>query len=74
MTPGICRVCGCTDVDACEGGCVWADSTATLCSQCVGDDLVERGEVFDGTDRFSIGDDFVDEDLAETFNPQWWRS
>jgi len=28
-----CLSCGCTDDNACEGGCVWA--TPTLCSRCV---------------------------------------
>jgi hypothetical protein len=34
LLPGTCRICGCTDDEACEGGCFWLDSTATLCSQC----------------------------------------
>lgn len=29
-----CRVCGCTDMHACEGGCSWAN--ANTCSRCVG--------------------------------------
>jgi hypothetical protein len=28
-----CVGCGCTEGNACEGGCVWA--TPTLCSRCV---------------------------------------
>jgi hypothetical protein len=31
---GVCRVCGCTDERACEGGCYWVDDEHTLCSQC----------------------------------------
>lgn len=31
---GVCRVCGCTYDDACEGGCAWADETMTLCDRC----------------------------------------
>lgn len=27
-----CRVCGCSEHDACEGGCSWAG--ADLCSEC----------------------------------------
>lgn len=27
-----CRVCGCTDAKACEGGCYWVE--ADLCSAC----------------------------------------
>jgi len=30
---GICRVCGCTDEEACEGGCTWVEPD--LCSSCV---------------------------------------
>lgn len=32
---GICRVCGCTDDAACDGGCSWSDATETICSNCV---------------------------------------
>lgn len=28
-----CRVCGCTDDEACEGGCGWVEDD--LCSECV---------------------------------------
>ncbi|WP_447979068.1 hypothetical protein [Candidatus Nitrospira bockiana] len=28
-----CRVCGCTELAACPGGCVWAEPD--LCSRCV---------------------------------------
>jgi hypothetical protein len=28
----VCRACGCTEDDACEGGCSWADTD--LCSSC----------------------------------------
>ena len=31
-----CRVCGCTDERACEGGCYWIDAEQTLCSSCAG--------------------------------------
>ncbi len=38
---GTCIVCGCTEDDACEGGCSWVDLTCTnlegrliLCSRC----------------------------------------
>jgi hypothetical protein len=33
-TDQICRVCGCTDDNACEDGCSWAEKD--LCSSCVG--------------------------------------
>lgn len=26
-----CRICGCTEANACAGGCGWTDSTKTLC-------------------------------------------
>ena len=29
----VCRVCGCSQDDACPGGCIWA--TPDLCSRCV---------------------------------------
>ena len=32
--PGTCRVCQCTDADACPGGCSWVDADHTLCSEC----------------------------------------
>jgi len=32
--PGTCRSCGCTEDDACPGGCIWANAEATLCSRC----------------------------------------
>lgn len=28
-----CRVCGCTDIEACPGGCYWVEED--LCSECV---------------------------------------
>lgn len=32
---GTCRVCGCTDNNACQPmGCWWVDDTHTLCSEC----------------------------------------
>ena len=33
--PGVCRVCGCTEENACEGGCAWANEEKTLCTACV---------------------------------------
>jgi hypothetical protein len=29
-----CRVCGCTEVDACPGGCGWVSSEEDLCTTC----------------------------------------
>ncbi len=34
LKSGVCRVCGCTEENACEGGCHWIDETKTLCSSC----------------------------------------
>lgn len=31
-----CRVCGCTDDNACPGGCGWVSIDPPLCSACVG--------------------------------------
>ena len=62
MIGGVCSVCGCTDEDACPGGCVWANASATLCSQCVGSaGLIERAEL-PGELGDELGDDFVDFD------------
>lgn len=36
--PGVCRVCGCTELNACShpdhGTCHWVDDSCTLCSHC----------------------------------------
>ena len=29
-----CKVCGCTDERACQGGCFWVDKQETICSSC----------------------------------------
>jgi hypothetical protein len=34
---GQCRICGCTELEPCPGGCIWANSDATLCSRCARD-------------------------------------
>lgn len=31
-----CRLCGCTEHQACAGGCEWIDFDAQICSACVG--------------------------------------
>lgn len=33
---GVCRVCGCTDDNACQPACSWVDKDHTLCSACDG--------------------------------------
>jgi hypothetical protein len=30
-----CIFCGCTDLDACPGGCAWAAPRLPICSACV---------------------------------------
>jgi hypothetical protein len=29
-----CELCGCTEEEACEGGCGWSDPSRTLCTAC----------------------------------------
>jgi len=41
--PGVCRVCGCTDDEACFGGCWWVDAAQTVCSACAVDPEPEEG-------------------------------
>lgn len=31
---GRCRICHCTDANACAEGCMWVDHQRTLCSAC----------------------------------------
>jgi len=31
----VCRVCGCTEFEACEGGCAWVDAAHRLCTGCL---------------------------------------
>lgn len=35
VEPRKCRVCGCTDDHACEGGCAWVSPDEDLCTACV---------------------------------------
>lgn len=42
---GICRECGCTDDDACDGGCAWVDHDHTLCSSCAPGRSVRAGHM-----------------------------
>jgi hypothetical protein len=30
----VCRVCGCSEQDACGFGCSWADAAKTICTEC----------------------------------------
>ena len=36
-----CKICGCTDYNACEGGCYWV--AEELCSKCA-DELINRNK------------------------------
>lgn len=38
LLPGTCSQCGCTDDNACAGGCAWADEEHTLCTACADPD------------------------------------
>jgi len=31
---GMCKVCACTEAEACEEGCGWTDASQTLCTAC----------------------------------------
>lgn len=44
---GQCQACGCTDDHACEGGCIWANARATLCSRCARDEGAPLLELLD---------------------------
>lgn len=42
----VCTVCGCTEDNACEGGCSWATTDPYVCSECVDtEELVEDEEL-----------------------------
>ena len=36
----VCRVCGCSNEDPCEGGCQWVEED--LCSACVGEEGLKK--------------------------------
>lgn len=42
VTPGVCRVCGCTEGDGCAEGCYWVDDVETLCSACIDENGKEK--------------------------------
>lgn len=35
-----CRVCGCTNIYGCAGGCSWANVSQTLCTRCLEKELL----------------------------------
>lgn len=41
----VCRRCGCTDDEACFGGCSWVSESHDLCSSCVGEPNAESADV-----------------------------
>lgn len=41
---GICMVCACTDEEACEEGCAWANVNRTICTACAPLTHIERDE------------------------------
>ena len=45
MAYGICKMCGCTDVDPCyhpdHGTCWWVDETHELCSHCADESIAK---------------------------------
>lgn len=34
ITLGVCRFCGCSETQPCDGGCSWSGDDQTLCSSC----------------------------------------
>ncbi len=66
---GVCQVCGCDDDHACEGGCIWANADATLCSQCAQLPERERLERIEArADELEPGDGFTGFDPSQ---PPW---
>ena len=43
---GECKYCGCTEDNACEGGCSWINAEQTICSnpECVAEDEADKNE------------------------------
>ena len=31
----MCRLCGCTEIFGCAGGCAWANASHTICTRCL---------------------------------------
>lgn len=54
LLPGTCSQCGCTDDQACKGGCSWVDPEHTLCSACAPAGAgVDDYDMLDGEDIFA---------------------
>ncbi|MCC6490693.1 MAG: ParB/RepB/Spo0J family partition protein [Candidatus Hydrogenedentes bacterium] len=62
--PGMCRVCGCTEGNACldEYGdaCAWADKTRTLCTHCADGRTGLEGTPWEGDPRVNVNGTFCD--------------
>jgi hypothetical protein len=41
-----CIRCGCTDAEACAGGCVWLSFDPPICSRCTHDHEIYDDELF----------------------------
>jgi hypothetical protein len=57
-----CRICGCDDLHACEGGCYWISDSDDLCSRCaldadmVADISAEKKAINEVTDILGVED------------------
>jgi hypothetical protein len=52
-----CRICGCWELEACEGGCAWAEpNLCTTCTTSAADteDCIACGEQFQDGDRYHL--------------------
>lgn len=59
---GQCHVCGCTDEQACPGGCLWANAAATLCSRCA---RAENAELLEPPGAFAVDDELEPLDAGD---------
>lgn len=59
-----CRVCGCTELNACPGGCCWVEED--LCSACVPEGEVARDPRTDPRqgDAITVGDETREVELV----------
>lgn len=72
----VCRICGCTQNNACQGGCYWVEED--LCSSCVDKAaeaerkslIVSLADVMESVGSFMCGDEISEEDL---WDDQWAR-
>jgi len=65
-----CVVCGRTEDRACEGGCAWADTEATICTCCA----EVRDGLLDALDRQEWATDDAADILGDMFGEEpWWK-